>query len=164
MVGRHVSDLDEFDHKILNLVSVNGRMSVTDIASHIGLSKTPCHQRLKRLENEGYILGYFAALNPKKLEKAHIAFVEVKLNDTREAALKRFEEHVCKIPAVEQCHLIAGRFDYLLKIRTRDMAEYRQTLGDYISSLPSVAYTSTNPVMEAVKDTYGMGTSGAVGE
>ena len=154
MSDRPVSELDDFDHRILDLVSTNGRMPVTEIASRIGLSKTPCHQRLKRLENEGYIVGYFAALNPEKLEKAHVAFVEVKLNDTREATLNRFNEEVRKIPAVEQCHLIAGRFDYLLKIRTRDMAEYRQTLADFISPLPCVAYTSTNPVMETVKETY----------
>jgi Lrp/AsnC family leucine-responsive transcriptional regulator len=99
-------------------------------------------------------LGYFAALNAQKLHKAHIAFVEVKLNDTRETTLKAFNERVRTIPAIEQCHLIAGRFDYLLKVRARNMAEYRDILGEQVSTLPGVAYTSTNAVMESVKEVF----------
>lgn len=80
-----------------------------------------------------------------------MAFVEVKLNDTREAALAAFDEAVCKVPEVEQCHLIAGAFDYLLKVRTADMASYREVLATRISVLPQVAQMSTFVAMQSIK-------------
>ena len=149
-----IEGLDDFDYKILTELGNNGRITMTELATRVGLSKTPCHQRVKRLEREGYILGYYTALNAQKLHRAHIAFVEVKLNDTREATLNKFNEMVRKLPAIEQCHLIAGRFDYLLKVRARNMREYRSILGEQISTLPGVAYTSTNAVMESVKEVF----------
>ena len=116
------------------------------------MSKTPCHTRLRRLENDGYILGYRALLDPVKLGLDHIAFVEVKLSDTRAAALGEFNTAVRKLPQVEQCHMIAGGFDYLLKVRTHDIAAYRNLLGEVLSVLPHVSQTSTYVAMEAVKD------------
>ena len=145
--------LDDYDHKILDAVSVDGRLSVTDLSKQVGLSKTPCHMRLKRLEEEGYILGYRAIVDPVKLGLDHIAFVEVKLADTSARALKRFNEAVRKLPAIEQCHMIAGGFDYLMKVRTSNITEYRKLLGEVISRLPHVAQTSTYISMEAVKET-----------
>ena len=102
---------------------------------------------------EGYIAGFRAVLNPAMLGRDHVAFAEVKLSDTRDAALHSFNEAVMKIREVEECHMIAGRFDYLLKIRTPDIRRYRLVLGETISSLPFVASTSTNVVMESVKET-----------
>ncbi len=146
-------DLDSFDRKILSVVSRDARITVTELANQIGLSKTPCHARLKRLEQSGYILGYHAVLDPVKLGIDHIAFVEVKLSDTRAKALEEFNEAVRKLPQVDQCHMIAGGYDYLLKVRSSDIADYRQTLGETLSMLPHVAQTSTFVSMEAVKDT-----------
>lgn len=148
-----VQGLDALDLKILTALSDDGRMSITDLSERIGLSKTPCAARLKRLESEGFILGYRAILDPVKLGLDHIAFVETKLSDTRAAALASFNEAVLKVAEIEQCHMIAGGFDYLLKVRVRDISHYRQFLGETISSLPHVAQTSTYVVMEAVKDT-----------
>ena len=145
--------LDSFDKKILNTIAGDARISITDLAAKIGLSKTPCHARLKKLEEQGYILGYRALLDPVKLGREHIAFVEVKLSDTRASALNAFNAAVMKLPEVEQCHMIAGGFDYLLKVRTDNIATYRKILGEEISSLPNVAQTSTYVSMEAVKDT-----------
>jgi Lrp/AsnC family leucine-responsive transcriptional regulator len=145
-------DLDHFDLKILEALSEDGRMSVLQLSKHVGLSKTPCQTRLKRLVDEGYILGFRAALNPQKLGLDHIAFTEVKLSDTREKALEEFNAAVRKIKEVEECHMIAGAFDYLLKVRTTDIRKYRRVLGERISSLPSVANTSTFVVMQSVKD------------
>ena len=149
----NIDELDALDAKILTAVSENGRMSITELSALIGLSKTPCAARLKKLETDGYILGYRAVLDPVKLGLDHIAFVEVKLSDTRADALNNFNLAIGKVPEIEQCHMIAGGFDYLLKIRTRNIQHYRAFLGDTISALPHVAQTSTYVVMEAVKDT-----------
>ena len=118
----------------------------------MGLSKTPVQARVRRLEAEGVILGYRALLDPIQLGLDHVAFVEVRLSDTREAALRAFNTAVRHIPEIEQAHMIAGNFDYLLKVRTRDMVQYRTVLGDVISALPHVSATSTFVAMEAVKE------------
>lgn len=146
------SRIDQFEWKILMELSDDGRISVTDLAVRVGLSKTPCQNRLKRLIAEGYIEGFRAILNPAKLGLEHVAFAEVKLSDTREAALSRFNEEVKKVREIEECHMIAGRFDYLLKIRTSDIKRYREVLGEKISSLPFVSSTSTSVVMQSVKE------------
>ena len=144
--SQKTDDLDHFDLKILEALSEDGRMSVLQLSKRVGLSKTPCQTRLKRLVDEGYILGFRAVLNPHKLGVDHIAFAEVKLSDTREKALEEFNTAVRKIKEVEECHMIAGAFDYLLKVRTSDIRKYRRVLGEKISSLPSVANTSTTAV------------------
>lgn len=146
------SGLDGFDRAILQVVSTNGRITVTELANRIGLSKTPCQARLKRLEAQGYILGYKAQIDPEKMGRKHIAFVQVKLTDTRDKALKAFNAAVLQVPEIEQCHMIAGGFDYLLKVRTTDISEYRAVLGERISALPFVANTSTFVAMESVRD------------
>ena len=150
-------DLDQFDIRILDVLSQDGRISVTELSRRVGLSKTPCQARLKRLIDEGFILGFHAEINLRKLGLDHIAFAEVKLSDTREKALEAFNSAVRRIQEVEECHMIAGSFDYLLKVRTSDIRRYREVLGEKISSLPNVANTSTFVVMQAVKD------SGAAG-
>ncbi len=145
--------IDRIDRNILRLLSLDGRMSVTDLADKVGLSKSPCQVRLKRLQADGYILGFRAVLNDAKLGRNHVAFTEVKLETTTERALDAFNKAVLAIPEIEQCHLIAGSFDYLLKVRTKDINVYRQVLGEQISTLPHVAHTSTFVAMQSVKET-----------
>lgn len=144
--------LDGFDRAILDVVSADGRITITDLAKRIGLTKTPCQARLRRLEAQGYILGYRAQLDPEKMGRKHVAFVQVKLTDTRDVALNAFKAAVLQVLEIEQCHMIAGGFDYLLKVRTTDIAEYRAVLGERISALPYVANTSTFVAMESVRD------------
>ena len=151
MTGEHISR-DRFDTAILAVLAQDGRISITDLAKRIGLSKSPTQARLKRLEESGVILGYRALLDPISLGLDHVAFVEVRLTDTREAALRAFNAAVAKVPEIEQAHMIASHFDYLLKVRTRDMRAYRKFLGETISSLPHVSNTSTYVAMEAVKE------------
>ena len=146
------SRLDRFAWSILRHLSQNGRFSVTDLADKIGLSKSPTQARLRKLEAQGYILGYRAILNPIRLGLDHVSFVEVRLSDTREAALAAFNDAVRQIPEIEQAHMIAGNFDYLLKVRVSNMQAYRRVLGEDISRLPHVASTSTYVAMEAVKE------------
>lgn len=143
--------LDAYDAAILRVLSAEGRISITDLAARINLSNTPTQARVKRLEKDGFITGYRAMLDPVKLGLDHIAFVEVKLNDTREVALSAFNVAVMAVPEVEECHMTASHFDYILKVRTSDMKAYRQVLGQQISALPHVSHTSTHVVMEAVK-------------
>ncbi|MGM4983874.1 MULTISPECIES: Lrp/AsnC family transcriptional regulator [Rhizobium] len=148
------SEIDQFDQKILDALVEDGRMSITELSERVGLSKTPCQARLKKLIDSGYIDGFKAVLNPIKLGLDHVAFAEVKLTDTREQALLSFNNAVKKIKEIEECHMIAGRFDYLLKVRTSDIRRYRIVLGEKISSLPFVASTSTNVVMQSVKENW----------
>ena len=146
------NELDRFDHAILRELSLDGRMSATELGRRIGLSKSPTQARMKRLEETGVITGFHARIDPAKIGRAHVAFVEVRLSDTREAALQAFNRAVRLVPEVEQCHMIASRFDYLLKVRTKDIQDYRRVLADAISALPHVTATSTYVAMEAVKE------------
>ena len=125
---------------------------MTALGERVGLSKTPVTARVKRLEEEGVITGYRATLSASKLGVEHIAFLEVKLSDTREKALDAFNQAVRAIPEVEACHMIAGGFDYLIKVRTSDIFAYRQVLGEQLSRLPNVASTSTYISMQSVVD------------
>lgn len=145
-------DLDTFDRKILAELASDGRVSITELAARIGLSKTPCQLRVKRLIDSGVVLGFKAIIDPAKLGMDHVAFTEVKLSDTREAALAEFNAAVRRIPEVEECHMIAGSFDYLLKVRTANIRKYRAVLGEHISGLPHVAHTSTFVAMETVSE------------
>ena len=147
-----IDDLDRFDRAILTELASEGRISITELAKRIGLSKSPTQARLRRLEEAGVIRGYRAILDPIRLGMDHVAFVEVRMSDTREAALEAFNKAVALVPEVEQAHLIAGNFDYLLKVRTSDMRVYRRVLAEKISTLPGVSLTSTYVAMQAVKE------------
>jgi Lrp/AsnC family leucine-responsive transcriptional regulator len=146
------SDLDEFDRKIVAALRGDGRMTVTDLADRIGLSKTPTQQRLKRLVDGGVIRGFRAIVDPARLGLDHVAFTEVKLSDTREKALGEFNAAVLRVPEIEECHMLASNFDYLLKVRTANIRDYRRVLGERISSLPHVASTSTYVAMETIRE------------
>ncbi len=144
--------IDRVDLKIISALSKEARLSMAELATQVGLSKTPVAARVKRLEADGYIRGYSAIIDHERMGKGHIAFVQVKLSDTRSAALDAFNRAIMEVREIEQCHMIASSFDYLLKVRTRDIASYRRVLGERISALPHVAQTSTFVAMETVKD------------
>ena len=143
--------LDKIDREILAVLVHDGRISMTDLAARVGLSKTPVAVRVRRLEASGVIAGYHAELSARRLGLDHIAFVELRLSDTRERALQAFNSAVRMIVEVEECHMIAGGFDYLIKVRTRDIAEYRRVLSEQISALPHIASTSTYVSIETVR-------------
>ncbi len=144
-------DLDKFDWRILDAVQSNGRLALADLSDRVGLSKTPCQIRLKRLEEEGFITSYHARLNMRKIRKNYVVFIQVKLEATSRRHLEQFNAAVKKMDAIQSCHMMAGGFDYLLKVRCRNMEEYRGILTDNINSLPGVYQTTTVPVMEEVK-------------
>ncbi len=144
--------LDRHDIEILRILSHEGRIPVTELSARVGLSKTPCQVRMKRLISDGYIQGFKAILDPTKLGVEQVVFVEVSLKKTTEEALTEFNIAAQKVPEIEQCHMIAGAFDYLLKLRTKDMRSYREVLGRVVSTLPHVDSTSTHVSMQSVKD------------
>jgi Lrp/AsnC family leucine-responsive transcriptional regulator len=152
VIAPRESDIDRFDNAILEVLAEDGRITVTDLAQRVGLSKTPTQVRLKRLIDDGTILGFRAVIDPVRLGRDHVAFAEVKLSDTREKALSEFNAAVLRIAEVEECHMIAGNFDYLLKVRTSDIRRYRAVLGEKISTLPHVASTSTFVAMQSIRD------------
>ncbi len=147
-----MENLDGVDRRILDCLMAEGRITMTELAERVGLSKTPVQARVRRMEEAGVIRGYQALVDPVRLGLGHIAFVQVTLSDTRIAALEAFSAAARALPEVEQCHMIAGGFDYLMKVRTRDIAGYRKFLGEKLSALPHVASTTTFVVMETVKE------------
>ena len=144
--------LDEFDKKILRELQIDGRLAFADLASRVGLSKTPCLNRVRKLERNGVIRRYRADLDPARIKKGHLVYVQVSLSNTKRSSLDKFNEAVREIPEIMSCHMMAGGYDYLLKIRTKNMTTYRQFLGDTLSMLPGVDKTSSFPVMEQVKE------------
>ena len=142
--------LDSIDRKILSELTQNARIPVAELARKVGLSKTPVALRIRHLEEIGLITGYRAILSPLKLGLTHVTYVEVNMTDTRESALQQFNAAVRAIPEVEECYMIAGGCDYLLKVRSRDMGDFRRILAEKISVLPHISNTSSRVSMEAV--------------
>lgn len=142
--------LDTIDRKIIDQLTHDARQPIAEIARRVGLSKTPVAARIKHLEEIGLITGYRAVLNPIQMGLSHVAYVEVKVSDTRQAALAKFNAAAKLVPEIEECYMIAGGFDYLLKVRSSDIADYRRIMGEKISALPYVNSTSTYVAMEAV--------------
>jgi Lrp/AsnC family leucine-responsive transcriptional regulator len=141
---------DPINRKILAALVANARIPISELAERVGLSKTPVAQRVRQMEEIGLITGYRAILSPLKLGLTHVTYVEVRMSDTRQVALDRFNAGVKLIPEVEECYMIAGGFDYLLKVRSRDMVHFRQIMAEKISTLPFIHATSSYVSMEAV--------------
>ena len=144
--------LDNIDNNILRILQNDGRNSILNLAERVGLTKTPCLTRLRRLEKTGYIDGYQARINPHKVDQSYLVYVQIKLENTTSQTLRNFNQAARATPDIMSCHMLSGGYDYLLKIRTRDMASYRELLGDVIASLPGVLTTASFPVMEEVMD------------
>ena len=145
--------LDAIDCRILGELQDNGRLSIVDLADRVHLTKTPCSERVKRLEKTGVIKSYRAVLDPAKVGLNHVTVVQITLVQTSDNSLYTFNEAVKLVPEVESCLMIAGQFDYMLKVRTRDMSHFRELLGEKISKLPGVMQTHSFAVMETVKET-----------
>lgn len=146
--------LDRIDRQILRKLQSNGRMSLTALASEVHLTVSPCMERVRRLEREGYIRGYAALLDPEKLGRPLLAFVEVRLDRNTADIFERFKAAVMDLDEVVECHMVAGGFDYLIKIRVADMAAYRRFLGERLAKLPGVTQTHTYIAMEEVKSSH----------
>ena len=144
--------LDRTDLKILQELQAEGRLSNTELAKRVNLSPTPCSERVKLLEKQGFIQGYEARLNPKLLNLELLVFVEISLMRTSPDVFAEFSKAVRALPQVLECHLVSGNFDYLIKARVADMKAYRELLGETLLTLPGVSDSRTYVVMEEVKE------------
>ncbi len=151
MPNRTLDDLDRIDRHILAALQSDGRISNVDLANKVGLSPTPCLERTRRLERDGFIDGYVALLNPERMEMGLLAFVEVSLDRPTADVFDKFAEAALEDPNIVECHMVAGGFDYLMKVRVADMDAYRGFLGTGISRLPGVRETRTYVAIEKVK-------------
>jgi len=153
-MSSHVSKgIDRIDKNILVELQKNGRLSNVELSKRVGLSPTPCLERVKRLEKEQYISGYKAILNPLKLDAALLVFVEITLTKTSPDVFDDFAKAVDDLDVIQECHLVSGDFDFLLKTRVQDMLAYRELLGDTLLRLPAVSESRTYVVMDEIKST-----------
>lgn len=144
--------MDKTDLRILDILQRDGRITNLDLAERIGLSPAATSDRFRRLLKEGYVTGFGARLDHRKLGFGLLAFVEVLLDKTTPDVFARFAEAANRAPEVLECHMVAGGFDYLVKARLKDMGAYRRFLGEVLLSLPGVKETRTYAVMEEVKN------------
>jgi len=148
--------LDRTDRRILECLQADGRISNVQLARKVNLTPTPCIERVKRLERQGYIRGYTALLDPEMVNAALLVFVEIDLSHNSPDAFRRFREEARQLPEIQDCHLVSGNFDYLIKARVSDMKAYRELLGEKILSLPEVIGSRSYVVMEEVKETLNL--------
>ena len=146
-------ELGKIDRNILRLLQKDGRISYTDLARDVGLSVTPCIERVKRLERNGFILGYSARVSPERLGASLAVFVQIRLNHTSQKNFEEFRSSVLELENIQSCFLVSGNYDYLLKARVKDMAAYRELLGHRILKLPAVQESTSYVVMEELKET-----------
>lgn len=145
-------ELDRIDRKILGILQRNGRIAVTELSEQVGLSPTPCAERIRRMEREGTITGYHARVDPAALGLKLLVFVEIKLSAKSGDVFDRVKRELQFVPQVLECHLVSGDFDYLIKARISEMSDYRRLLGNILLKLPSATESRSYVVMEEVKE------------
>ena len=146
------NQLDKIDRNILRLLQQNARMPHTELARKVGLSTTPCKERVRRLERDGVIQRYQAVLNPAALDRGLVVFVQIRLNRTSQDIFEEFTARAVDLPEIQECYLVSGNFDYLLKARVADMNAYRRLLGETLLTLPGVLESTSYVVMEQVSE------------
>lgn len=144
--------LDRIDRNIIRLLQQNARMPHTELARKVGLSTTPCKERVRRLERDGVIQRYQAVLNPDALDRGLVVFVQIRLNRTSQDIFEEFTARAVDLPEIQECYLVSGNFDYLLKARVADMNAYRTLLGETLLTLPGVLESTSYVVMEQVSE------------
>ena len=144
--------LYKIDRNIIRLLQQNARVPHTELARKVGLSTTPCKERVKRLERDGVIQRYQAVLNPAALDRGLVVFVQIRLNRTSQDIFEEFTARAVDLPEIQECYLVSGNFDYLLKARVADMNAYRTLLGETLLTLPGVLESTSYVVMEQVSE------------
>jgi Lrp/AsnC family transcriptional regulator, leucine-responsive regulatory protein len=153
---RKLHTLNRTDRRLLRLLQQDARTSYAELARQVGLSTTPCKERIKRLEREGVIRGYQAILEPDFLDAGLVVFVQIRLSRTSQDIFEEFKQNAFDIPEVQECYLVSGNFDYLIKARVADMNAYRAFLGETLLTLPGVQESTSYVVMEQVKETLAL--------
>jgi Lrp/AsnC family leucine-responsive transcriptional regulator len=150
------NQLNRIDRNILRILQRDGRTSFAELSRQVGLSTTPCLERVKRMERDGVIKGYQAVLNPEHLNAGLVVFVQIRLTRTSQDIFEQFKLAAVALEPVQECYLVSGNFDYLIKARVADMAAYREFLGDTLLTLPGVHESTSYVVMEQVKETLSL--------
>ncbi|NIB43275.1 winged helix-turn-helix transcriptional regulator [Pseudomaricurvus alkylphenolicus] len=145
--------LNTLDKNIIRVLQKNGRTSFAELSRQVGLSATPCKERVKRLERDGVIKGYTALINPDYLDAGLVVFVQIRLSRSAQDTFEAFRDAAMALPEIQECYLVSGSFDYLLKARVADMGSYRKFYGETLLTLPGVHECTSYVVMEEVKDT-----------
>ena len=148
-----LKDLSQIDRNILRTLQADGRISYAELARQVGLTTTPCIERVRKLEKSGVIKGYQAILEPEHLDSGLVVFVQIRLSRTSQDNFEAFRKAVVELEEVQECYLVSGNFDYLIKARVADMAAYRGFLGDTLLTLPYVQESTSYVVMEQLKET-----------
>lgn len=148
-------EIDRIDREILRLLQQDGRLANAQLAEAVSLSPSACLRRLQRLEERGFIEGYAARLNGAAIGRPNTVFIEVTLNSQGSSALDAFERAVAACPAVLECHLMSGDFDYLLRVAVADMADYERLHRQQLAAFPHVARIRTAFAMRAVVPSRG---------
>ena len=149
-------ELDKIDRNLLRILQEEGRLSFTELGERVGLSTTPCTERVRRLERDGVITGYHARVNPNSVKASLLVFVEISLAYKSGDIFEEFRRAALKLPNVLECHLVSGDFDYLIKARISEMASYRKLLGSTLLTMPNVRESKSYIVMEEVKETLSL--------
>lgn len=145
-------ELDRLDRKILDALQRNGRITMTELGEQIGLSTSPCAERVRRLERQGVITGYHARVNPQAIGRTLLVFVEITLTSKSGEVFEAVRREMLYLPEVMECHLVSGSFDYLVKARLHAMSDYRDLLGSILKKIPVPAQSHSYVVMEEVKE------------
>ena len=144
--------LDRIDKRMLRLLQEDGRLTNAELAAKVNVSPATCHRRTQRLFEEGHIQSVRAVVNPGAVGLGAIAMVGVVLDRSTPESFANFEAAILELPMILDCHLVAGDFDYLLKIRMADMADFNRLHGEVLIALPEVRQARTFFVMKEVKD------------
>jgi len=148
-----MNELNRIDRNILRTLQQDGRLSYAELARRVGLTTTPCIERVRRLERDGVITGFSALVNPRAVGAALVVFVQIRLSRTSQDNFEQFKAAATELPEVQECYLVSGNFDYLIKARVADMSAYREFLGETLLGLPGVQESTSYVVMETVKET-----------
>lgn len=151
--GFDESRIDKFDRSILSVLQEDGRISYTDLGKRVGLTTTPCIERVKKLERAGYIKGYSARLSAEQLDVGLVVFVQISLDRTSKQTFEGFRVAIQRLQPVQECYLVTGSFDFLVKARVKDMHAYRDFLEGELLALPGVSSSTSIAAMETVKET-----------
>ena len=148
-----ITKLDKYDRHILDVLQQDGRVSFTDLGKQVGLTTTPCIERVRKLERAGYIRGYSARLSAKQLDAGLVVFVQISLDRSSKQSFEDFRTAIQKLDPVQECYLVTGSFDFLVKARVKDMRAYRDFLEEELLAVPGVNGSTSIAAMETVKET-----------
>ncbi len=148
--------IDKIDRRILRVLQNDARTTYSQLAETVGLTTSPCIERVKRLEQAGYIEGYFSKLSASKLDIDLVVFVEIRLDRTSKSNFVEFRRRINQLEQVQECYLVTGNFDFLIKVRLKDMEAYRQFLENELLSIPAVQSSTSITVMDSIKETMAL--------